>query len=226
MRNAHAFQHEGFSFVVVTLPMVELIFHVSQRLSRAPRLLQPLRIDPEAADLDKLHGLLFEIQLSYLVSHEYAHHVHRHIVEGTDGAARVVWSSLNFPPVPSLTFSCWRCWPTFALSGRRAMTWPLCINLRILLRQSEKYLIQVAEMWCGQNGSVPKSWFVPARLQELFSTAAEVIGEKARLTWDADIAILRSGDGLAYEQQLFEKFEVVRKGGGETQTAPSPEGMN
>src|ERR1700719_172072 len=32
-------------------------------------------------------------------------------------------------------------------------------------------MIQIAEMWCGQNGSVPQSWSSPARFQELFRAA-------------------------------------------------------
>ena len=72
-------------------------------------------------------------------------------------------------------------------------------------------MIQVAEMWCGQNGSVPQSWFSPARFQELFRAAAEVVEGNARQTWDAQMAFLRGGDGVQYDQQLFERFEAVRQ---------------
>ena len=74
-----------------------------------------------------------------------------------------------------------------------------------------KYAIQVAEMWCGLNGSVPQSWFSPARFQELFHAAVEVIGETVRRTWDAQMSFLRSEDGVQYDQQLFERFEAVRQ---------------
>lgn len=90
-RNAHAFQHEGFSFIVVTLPLVELLWDLSQRLSESPFVLQLLRIDPVTARAGALHGLLFVVQLSFLVSHEYTHHVHRHIDQAPEGTAGL-WS--------------------------------------------------------------------------------------------------------------------------------------
>ncbi len=81
IRNAHAFQYGGFSFIAVTLPLVELLWSISERLSRSSLVLQLLRLNPEEFDVDALHGLLFRLQLVFLVSHEYTHHVHRHCVE-------------------------------------------------------------------------------------------------------------------------------------------------
>ncbi len=90
-RNAHAFQHEGFSFIVVTLPLVQLFWDLALLLSRSPAVLQLLRLDNPAVRSDALHGLLFQAQLSFLVSHEYTHHVHRHIGRAESGPAGV-WS--------------------------------------------------------------------------------------------------------------------------------------
>jgi hypothetical protein len=73
-----------------------------------------------------------------------------------------------------------------------------------------KYAIQVAEMWCGQNGSVSSSWFAPARFQELFRAAAQLIGEAIRQSWDAQMAFLRSPEGARYDEQLFQAFEMLR----------------
>jgi hypothetical protein len=78
IRNAHAFQREGFSFIVVTLPLVESIVDVSRRLSRSAVAVQLLRLDSEALELDILHGFFAQILLLFLISHEYTHHVHRH----------------------------------------------------------------------------------------------------------------------------------------------------
>lgn len=78
-KNAHAFQHEGFSFIVATLPLVELLWDLSQRLSRSQVVLQLLKVDRTTVRLDALHALLFQLQLSFLVSHEYTHHVHQHV---------------------------------------------------------------------------------------------------------------------------------------------------
>lgn len=86
IKNAHAFQHEGFSFIAVTLPFVELLFDLSQRLSRSQLILELLGIDSMTLSPDPLLLLLFQLQMSFLVSHEYTHHVHRHFAaEGGDG---------------------------------------------------------------------------------------------------------------------------------------------
>jgi len=78
-KNAHAFQHEGFSFIVATLPLVELLWDLSQKLSRSQLVLQLLGVDRAQVRLEALHALFFQFQLSFLVSHEYTHHVHEHI---------------------------------------------------------------------------------------------------------------------------------------------------
>jgi hypothetical protein len=59
-KNAHAFQYEGFAFIVVTLPLVELLWDLSQRLSRSEFILQMLGIDRDAVRLEGLHALLFQ----------------------------------------------------------------------------------------------------------------------------------------------------------------------
>lgn len=87
IKNAHAFQHEGFSFIAVTLPFVELLFDLSQRLSRSQAILELLEMDSMTLSPDPLLLLLFQLQMSFLVSHEYTHHVHRHVApEGGDDA--------------------------------------------------------------------------------------------------------------------------------------------
>lgn len=80
--NAIAFQHEGSAFIVITRPFVELLFDLSQRLSRSPLILELLGIDPPNPGPDSLLLLLFQLQISFLVSHEYTHHVHRHVSPG------------------------------------------------------------------------------------------------------------------------------------------------
>jgi hypothetical protein len=85
-RNAHAFQHGGFSFIAITFPLVELLWDLSQRLSRSPLVLRLLGIDRDAVRLDALQALFFQFQLSFLVSHEYTHHVHRNCGSPAGGA--------------------------------------------------------------------------------------------------------------------------------------------
>lgn len=77
-KNAHAFQHGGYSFIVATVPSIEMLWDIAQRLSRSPSVLQLLKIDGDANRLEALRALLFHFELAFLVSHEYTHHVHRH----------------------------------------------------------------------------------------------------------------------------------------------------
>jgi hypothetical protein len=79
IKNAHAFQHEGFSFIAITLPFVELLFDLSQNLSRSQPIREILEMDAANQNLDSLLLLLFQLQISFLVSHEYTHHVHQHV---------------------------------------------------------------------------------------------------------------------------------------------------
>lgn len=83
-KNAHALQHGGFSFIVVTAPLIEMLWDISQRLSRSLLVLQLLEIDPNAIRVEALQALFFQFQLAFLVSHEYTHHVHRHCGNSVD----------------------------------------------------------------------------------------------------------------------------------------------
>ena len=85
--NAHAFQVKDFAFIVVTLPVVELLWALSSALSRSPMVAQTLGLGSETRCGD-FQALLFHFQLAFLVSHEYTHHVHRHCV-GVNGAVGV-----------------------------------------------------------------------------------------------------------------------------------------
>ena len=94
IKNALAFQDADFSFIVVTLPLVESVWNLSGRLSRSPIVAELLHLDPATVVPDAFQGLLFGIQLGFLISHEYTHHVHRHCVESQNGVIRL-WT--EFP---------------------------------------------------------------------------------------------------------------------------------
>ena len=259
IKNAHAFQHGDFSFIVVTLPLVELFWDVSQRLSRSPLVLRLLHL--ERVEPDALQGLLLQIQLLFLVSHEYTHHVHRHCVESQSGvidvwteflheatygninsqaqeldadgyAAYLVLAHLlrgerrqsalaqldraNMPGTDcdELLLSCF----FLAVTAFFCAFWHEDIDMASIYQFTHppppvriKYMIQVAEMWCGQNECVPQSWFSSARFHELFRAATEVIGGTTGQAWDAQMSFLRSADGVQYDRQLFERFEAVRR---------------
>jgi hypothetical protein len=72
-------------------------------------------------------------------------------------------------------------------------------------------IIQVAQMFSGQNGPVADTWFQSFRFTELFRTAAATIPASGRQTWDSQMALLRSPEGERYAQALFDRFEAVRK---------------
>lgn len=260
-KNAHAFQHEGFSFIVVTLPLVELLWDLSQRLSTSPLVLQLLRIDPATANPGALHGLLFVAQLSFLVSHEYTHHVHRHINRDKDGIAGA-WSEflqdemhggiesqaqeidadayaiylgltnlLRGEGRNALTQMGWQDLPTIgadelllmcfflAITALFCALWRDDIEIRSVgeFRHPPapvriEYAIRVAQMWCGQNASVPPSWFGAERFRMVFRAAVEAIGGITPEAWDAHILFLLSEEGAKYDQRLSQQFDAVRKG--------------
>ena len=145
--NAHAFQSDGFSFIVVTLPLVELLWDLSQRLANSQSILQLLGIDQGRVPPDTLQLLLFQLQLTFLVSHEYTHHIHRHCRDDQtagawkvqDGGARShnwdgqIWRASK----PTNSYSHVFSWPQplcFVLSGPRASrshrSWSSCTLLR------------------------------------------------------------------------------------------------
>ena len=88
-KNAHAFQHGGFAFIVITLPLVESLCYLSQRLSRSPLVPKLLGVDLGTIEPDVIQGLLLQVQMNFLVSHEYTHHIHLHCDENQDSAIRV-----------------------------------------------------------------------------------------------------------------------------------------
>ena len=260
IKNAHAFQYAGLSFIAVTLPMVELIWDVSHRLSRSRLVLELLKLGPEV-NRDAFQGLLFQVQLNFLVSHEYTHHIHGHVLERTLGQTGV-WSEFSNQATPGnlqsqaqeLDADGYAGFLVLAhlLRGERRNTalaqcgraelqgadgdellltcfflsllaffcsfWRGAIDTASIYHLPHPlppvritYAIRVAEMWCGQNRSVPQTWFNADRFRELFHAAAETVGEDARKAWNTQIAFLRRADGAEYDRRLGEKFESVRR---------------
>ena len=260
IRNAHAFQYGGFSFIAVTLPLVELLWNISERLSRSSVVLQLLRLDSEESDVDALHGLLFRLQLVFLVSHEYTHHVHRHCVEtgeygigvwteflqdamggnlncqaqeiDADGYAaylvlahllggegrQIALSQMNRVEITGDDADALLLTSFFlAVMAFFCALWDERIDMASVYQSRHppppvriKYVIQIVEMWCGQNATTP---LTSAQLQSVFHAAAETIGRTAKQAWDIHMAFLRSADGAQYDQQLFAEFEGQRQSG-------------
>lgn len=244
----------------MTLPIVELIFEISQQLSRIAGITRFLLLNPESINPDVLHGLLFQIQMNFLVSHEYTHHVHRHCVQASaltqlhnelpigrgyggidpqaqeldaDGYAVMLvlahllrgerrtsaLEALGQGGLPTLAgdevlllcflltafayfCSFWRAEASIiSLYDLTHLPPPIRI----------KYVIEVAKMWCSVNDSLPTTWFDPARLQRLFSAAAEIIDATTKQTWRQQISVLRSREGDEYDGRLYARFEELRR---------------
>jgi hypothetical protein len=94
IRNAHAFQYEGFSFIAITLPLVELLWELSNRLSTSQHVLNVLGLNSPNLRPEALSALLFQLQLTFLVSHEYTHHVHQHCGNDVDGLP-MLWNEFK-----------------------------------------------------------------------------------------------------------------------------------
>ncbi|HWY46703.1 MAG TPA: hypothetical protein VNX70_04940 [Bryobacteraceae bacterium] len=260
VRNAHAFQYEGFAFIVITLPMAQSIGNLSFNLSRSRLVRELLHLD-SSTELDELQELLFDIQLHFLVSHEYTHHIHQHGVK-TQNQVSGLWTEFGLDTagdnmisqaeeLDADGYAAYLVLTHFLLDGGRASALVqlgqrdisptegdelllACFFLAALaffcdfwrggtdmnsIRQLTHppppiritYTIRVAEMWCGQNASVPQSWFTPDRFQELFRAAAEIISENTRRIWDAQMSFFKSTEGAQYDQELLETFEAVRQ---------------
>ncbi len=81
--NALAFSFENFSFIGITMALVNVLWETCVRLSRSEALGAVLGIKVSPERYEAIHVVLFRIQLSFVISHEYTHHVHGHLSELT-----------------------------------------------------------------------------------------------------------------------------------------------
>jgi hypothetical protein len=73
------------------------------------------------------------------------------------------------------------------------------------------HLTQVANMWCGQFGTLDQSWFKSPRLTSLFQAAALEVDKTTQQTRDEQIALLTSVEGDKYRNRLFEAANTMRR---------------
>ena len=76
--NAVAFRYEGYSFIGITMSLVNLLWEACLRLSRSQEVATILVAPITPEKYDSIQVLLFPTQLNFVVSHEYTHHVHGH----------------------------------------------------------------------------------------------------------------------------------------------------
>lgn len=81
--NALAFSFENFAFIGITIALVNVLWETCVRLSRSESVGAVLGIQVSPERYEPIHVVLFRIQLSFVISHEYTHHVHGHLSEVT-----------------------------------------------------------------------------------------------------------------------------------------------
>ncbi len=84
--NAIAFQHDNCAIILVTLPMMRLMQKTAQGLGSSVAIARLLGLAPSEVQIaDRLTVAFFSIQMSFLVSHEYTHHIHEHLKPARGG---------------------------------------------------------------------------------------------------------------------------------------------
>jgi hypothetical protein len=80
--NAIATRNDFYSFIGVTVPLIFRVSDACVALSRAAKLTAVLRVQPSEEDYNELQATLFYVLLSFIVGHEWTHHVHGHLSTG------------------------------------------------------------------------------------------------------------------------------------------------
>ena len=79
VRNALAFAYEGYSFIGITMPLIESLWHICEQLSNSGSVTEMLNAIGTDQQHESTHAELFATQLSFVVSHEYSHHIRGHL---------------------------------------------------------------------------------------------------------------------------------------------------
>jgi len=77
--NAVAFRYEGYSFIGITMALINKLWDTCVRLSRSEAIATLMRICLTPEEYEAIHVVFFRTQLNFVVSHEYTHHVHGHV---------------------------------------------------------------------------------------------------------------------------------------------------
>jgi hypothetical protein len=97
--DAFAFQQEGYAFIIISIPMAELLLQLADTLSHAQSIADLLAIDRTRQGMgDALRTALFFVELSFLVYHEFTHHVHAEHLPASFGKGLAIWKELGGAP--------------------------------------------------------------------------------------------------------------------------------
>ena len=80
VRNALAFAYEGYSFIGITVPLIESLWHICEQLSSSGSVAEMLNVIGTDQQHESTLAELFATQLSFVVSHEYSHHICGHLL--------------------------------------------------------------------------------------------------------------------------------------------------
>jgi hypothetical protein len=79
VQNALAFRDEDYSFIGITVPLIYATSDVCLLLSKSTSVAAFLRARPSAGEYNEVHAVLFHTLISFIVAHEFTHHVHGHV---------------------------------------------------------------------------------------------------------------------------------------------------
>ena len=82
--NALAFRYDGYSFVGLTMPLLEMAFQLCTQLAQSADLLSALGLGFTGKISEALGAVLFRVMIFFVVSHEYTHIVHGHPLSQAD----------------------------------------------------------------------------------------------------------------------------------------------
>jgi hypothetical protein len=84
--NALAFRDADYSFIGVTMPLVSTLWDSCVELSRSTDIGALLDIPETPEREEAILTIMFQTQLTFVVTHEYTHHVHGHLSERALGS--------------------------------------------------------------------------------------------------------------------------------------------
>ena len=84
--NALAFRYEGYSFIGITISLIFALWDRSVQLSTSESVASLLNLKLEELESGALRVVFFRIMLMFVVTHEYTHHVHGHVIPAEAGS--------------------------------------------------------------------------------------------------------------------------------------------
>jgi hypothetical protein len=85
--NALAFRVPEYSFIGITMPLINTLWHACVELSKSNAVGALLEVADTPEREEAILTVLFQTQLIFVVTHEYTHHVHGHFSQHAPGSA-------------------------------------------------------------------------------------------------------------------------------------------